>query len=582
MTQLRLQRPLGALWKVWTWSRDLLSRLVSSDGLSSRNTRLGFEKRTGHPRGSYSTLGALIGNARPRMLLDRAPSNLHLAFSTSTSRRDLDTVTVPSSLDRGGLPQEICHPSLPNEAGNSITSPPGTIPVKQQPTSPPTRRPLESPHVPSTYKISVTRPQDEIPTAGLGYWGHDLYRGPQGEPVRLHYCRSTETSERVAQLFLEDRVLGVDLEWKPSALIKDGPKKNVALIQLANEARVALFHVALFRESEEDPQRLIPPSLKKIIESSEITKVGIAIKGDCTRLRNYLGLDPQGLLELSHLHKLVKYSQNDPGMVDRRLVSLAIQMNEHLDMPICKSQDVRSSDWTKLLNWSQLQYAASDAYAVFHLHDVLERKRKALHPTPPYPAHAELNLPILLAPASKLVVSTSPDMVIPASDTNDAPEQQLLLDDEKINNNILPSERSAEQQQPPPIPIPIKPPPHPQVIQADTWILDYRAGIQPPGVVRAMRSQLRAYVLWHRHDLNLEDVARLLRDPPLQMTTVGGYILEAIRLEKKLAYDLDRLRMVLEYLPASRKRLYRHLLIKSGGGRNDGGVLEDDDDDDDE
>ncbi len=565
MTRLRLQRPLGALWKVWTWSRDLLSRLVPIESLGTRRINLGVEARNGHPRRSYtsaSSFGGLLGNVRPRRLLDRAPSNLQSAFSTATSLRSLDTVTAQSSLD-GGLPQDICYPNLSNDAEGSVV-PPDTLiqDVRtKQTTSPPSRRPLESPHVPLTYKISVVRSTDEKTTSGVPtvqYWGHDLYRGSQDEPVRLHYCRSTETSERVAQLFLEDRVLGFDMEWKPSALIKDGAKKNVALIQLANEARVALFHVALFRESEGDPGRLIPPTLKKIIESPEITKVGIAIKGDCTRLRNFLCLEPQGLLELSHLYKLVKYCREEPRKIDKKLVSLATQVEEHLEMPICKDQDVRSSDWTKLLNWSQLQYAASDAYAVLHLHDVLERKRQVLDPTPPYPAHAELNLPILLAPGA------SPEVPLPLSRTTVGTASiEREVDPTMINTS---ADSSSEEPQPPilgSISRPIKPF-HPQVHQAETWVLDYRAGIQPPEVVRAMRSQLRAYALWHCHELSLEDVARLLRDPPLQMTTVGGYILEAIRLEKKLAYDLERLKTVLEHLPASRKRPYQHLLFKRG------------------
>lgn len=40
--------------------------------------------------------------------------------------------------------------------------------------------------------------------------------------------------------------------------------------------------------------------------------------------------------------------------------------------------------------------AASDAYACICLYRILEAKRKALTPTPPMPAYAELGLPILL------------------------------------------------------------------------------------------------------------------------------------------------------------------------------------------
>ena len=464
-------------------------------------------------------------------------------MSTSANLRNLET--LPLDLDESLL-GSVGYPSLPDDGDRATTTPRSALAE----TASRNLSPRTLQHVPLTYRLSPellrqarlkTAPSDTV------YWRHDLYQGSDDEPVKLHYCRNTETAERVAALFLHDRVLGFDLEWKAQALIKDGIRKNVALIQLANESRVALFHVALFREGE-DATRLIPSTLKKILESPEITKVGIAIKADATRLRNFLGLDPQGLFELSHLHKLVKYSVDDPRKVNKKLVSLAEQAEEHFHMPIWKGDDVRSSDWTKPLQMQQLQYAASDAYAVLHLHDILERKRRRMDPTPPCPAHAELNLPIRLA--SGVAVPATDDVSIElAVHVGAAPPL------ETVPMETRPNPRGSSTSSMP------RAPKNPLVQQADTWALEYRATVHPPEVVRALPAQLRAYALWYRYEHSVEEIARTLRDPPLQMTTVGNYIVEAIRLEKSLAYDRDRLQEVLEHVPASRKKPYQHLLF---------------------
>ncbi|KAK3077155.1 hypothetical protein LTS18_011073, partial [Coniosporium uncinatum] len=123
---------------------------------------------------------------------------------------------------------------------------------------------------------------------------------------------------------------------------------------------------------------------------------GVAVKADCSRVTEYLGVTVRGIMELSHMHKLVKHSTSEPRKVDKRLVALAKQVEEHLQLPLSKGE-VRGSDWSLPLNHQQVVYAASDAYAGLRLFDVLEAKRLALDPVPPRPGFAELGLPIQLA-----------------------------------------------------------------------------------------------------------------------------------------------------------------------------------------
>ena len=186
------------------------------------------------------------------------------------------------------------------------------------------------------------------------HWDYALYRGPLGEKVKVHYCKSKADTERIARLFFDEEVLGFDIEWKPNATANEGIKKNVALIQIASEKRIALFHIARFR-GEDSVDNLVTPTFKWIMQSPRITKVGVSIKADCTRLRRFMGIESRGLFELSHLHKLVKHSASDAGSINKRLVRLATQVEEHLGLPLWKGQDVRSSDWSVELNYQQVQ-----------------------------------------------------------------------------------------------------------------------------------------------------------------------------------------------------------------------------------
>ncbi|KAJ9294259.1 hypothetical protein DTO271G3_7121 [Paecilomyces variotii] len=248
-------------------------------------------------------------------------------------------------------------------------------------------------------------PEDQLHTPR--FWSHHLCKRPGGENITVHYCKSLERTEQVARYFLDSPVVGFDIEWKAQASLSDGIQNNLSLIQLANEERIALFQIALFKPAK-TLNDLVAPSLQKILESSDITKVGVSIRADSTRLRKFLGIDAHGLLELSHLYKLVKYSQSNPKLVNKRLVNLSLQVEEHLGLPLDKDDDVRRSDWTRPLDYSQVQYAATDPYACLCLFNVMEAKRKALDPVPPRPAFVELDLPIRFASGEAVSVDASP------------------------------------------------------------------------------------------------------------------------------------------------------------------------------
>lgn len=195
---------------------------------------------------------------------------------------------------------------------------------------------------------------EPIPSSTPQFWSHSSQHSPDGRKLIVHYCRTLQSTEEAVQHFLGSKVLGFDMEWKAQASGWDSIQSNVSVIQIANEERIAIFQVALFKPAR-SLEDLVSPSLKRLIESPDVMKVGVSIKADCTRLRKYLDIDAKATFELSHLYKLIKYGKDNPKLVNKRGVNLSEQINEHFGLPLEKSDDVRCSDWTRALSYRQVQ-----------------------------------------------------------------------------------------------------------------------------------------------------------------------------------------------------------------------------------
>ena len=110
------------------------------------------------------------------------------------------------------------------------------------------------------------------PASAASYWHFTLYQGPGGDTdkVKIHYCRNKETTEKAAQLFLDEEVVGFDIEWKANSSAMHGITKNIALIQIASEQRVLLAHIARYpnaaiSEKEQQVEDFVAPSVRKIM-----------------------------------------------------------------------------------------------------------------------------------------------------------------------------------------------------------------------------------------------------------------------------------------------------------------------------
>ncbi|KAG8525386.1 uncharacterized protein KY384_009030 [Bacidia gigantensis] len=388
-------------------------------------------------------------------------------------------------------------------------------------------------HIPyDTMSAALSAPEN----SEQSYWQHSLYRGPNSDQqvVKVHYCKTKETMESVSQLFADEQVLGFDIEWMANSSANHGTRRNVSLIQIASEERVALFHIARFPDND-TADAFVSPTFRNIMESPDILKVGVAILGDSTRLRNFLGIHCRGLHELSFLYKIIKYHSGQLDKINRYPVSLAQQVQEHLGLPLLKDQ-VQTSDWSKNLDSEQTRYAASDPYACLQLFHCLEAKRLALDPVPERPAFAELKQRLLVkrlplkrddddsessddsfvtcieASSDEDIDSMAADFRLVDIRDSNLPLENLRVNDEHHNKASSPS-KLAEM-------------PLTKADRASNWATSYRES-QPMGP-QIPSANLRAYYLWHHQQLELPEIASTLRTPPLKYITVLEYVCEAV------------------------------------------------------
>ncbi|KAF1918704.1 hypothetical protein BDU57DRAFT_511421 [Ampelomyces quisqualis] len=248
---------------------------------------------------------------------------------------------------------------------------------------------------PLAYELQLPKQQTTLQNFGFNprnpvkksWWSHRLYRGPENKPVQILYSKTKDDSEKIVQQFLEEPVVGFDMEWPWNDWNGAKLQNKIGLIQVANESTIALFHIGL--HPGKTPDDIIAPSLRKLIEDPKIGKLGVGIlSADFARLRRYFHLKPRGAVELSHLYRLIKFGGWKPELVSTKLVSLARLVEDQLGHPLYKG-DVRTSNWSKPLSQDQINYAAGDAYAGYMLYHYMNYKRLKMTPVSPLPIHAE-------------------------------------------------------------------------------------------------------------------------------------------------------------------------------------------------
>ena len=178
----------------------------------------------------------------------------------------------------------------------------------------------------------------------------------------------------------------------------------------------------------------------------------------------------------------------------------------------------------------------------------MEGKRKALKPTPPRPAHAELNLPIILANGKTVATYDEPYEVKDEKPSENISAQPADLEEMARDFFDIAIEDSERKPSAASKSAALGSKKSPEITAAETWVANWRSTLPPGYKPRATQSQLRAYALWSELGKEVSEAADILRDPPLQASTVASYIVEAIKLER-LPFQDHRLKKVWELLP---------------------------------
>jgi RNA polymerase sigma factor for flagellar operon FliA len=175
-----------------------------------------------------------------------------------------------------------------------------------------------------------------------------LYQGIAIADVVL--ADSPAAAADACRLLLAETVLGFDTEAKPT-FAKGEVSTGPHLIQLATEERVYLFPVR--------PQ-MDYAGLQQILESRQILKVGFGLGSDLTQLRARLGIEAQGILDLSRAL---------PGEKPKQTMGAKTAVARYLGRRMQKSKHITTSNWSHpRLNERQMLYAANDAQAALRVY----------------------------------------------------------------------------------------------------------------------------------------------------------------------------------------------------------------------
>lgn len=153
-------------------------------------------------------------------------------------------------------------------------------------------------------------------------------------------------------------VVGFDTESRPT-FNKGEHAQGPHLIQLSTQAHAYLFPA---------PNNVLPATLRTLLESASVRKVGFDLRSDLAMLRANFGIECRGIDDLVTRFKKLGY-RNTVGAVQ----AVALLTGTHYR----KSKSAKMSNWAApTLTDSQQLYAANDAYVALRCYQLLEKQRQ--------------------------------------------------------------------------------------------------------------------------------------------------------------------------------------------------------------
>lgn len=199
----------------------------------------------------------------------------------------------------------------------------------------------------------------------------------QIEMDRVHVIVNRDNYYRMLGDLVRFPILGFDAEWKFG-------ESQIDLIQLASNCRIYLIDLRTLRITPNEWRKLG----RKIFNNEEILKLGFSQDGDISMLKKSLpalSLTYEKSTSYIDLKKLWKYMSEQPKFRlpyqdysgGRTKQDLRQLVTSCLGKPLDKSQQF--SNWSRRpLTSQQIMYAASDAYCLLEVYDVLNREAARL------------------------------------------------------------------------------------------------------------------------------------------------------------------------------------------------------------
>lgn len=165
-------------------------------------------------------------------------------------------------------------------------------------------------------------------------------------PGRIIVVLNEREADKAVDYLLNAELLGFDTETKPS--FRKGHQNTVALLQVSTNDTCFLFR--LHRTG-------LCPSIKKLLETTEVRKIGLSWHDDILSLKKCGEFQPNGFIDLQdHMKEL--------GIEDTGLAKLYANI---FGQRISKREQL--SNWeADVLSEKQKAYAATDAWACVMLY----------------------------------------------------------------------------------------------------------------------------------------------------------------------------------------------------------------------
>ncbi|XP_059782121.1 exonuclease mut-7 homolog isoform X2 [Balaenoptera ricei] len=234
-------------------------------------------------------------------------------------------------------------------------------------------------------ELRQLRIQERTAEAPLEDGKDDYYQLPISRE-HLHFLASWEDLARHQEELLQPgRVVGVDLEWRPS--FGAGGRPQASLMQVAVEGRVFLLDLPrLSSPAGGQAPQAFSRLVSRLLADPSITKLGYGMAGD---LRSLGASCPalaqaekqlQGSVDLLQVHRQMRAADRPAPGVDGAAGprGLSLLVRQVLGKPLDKMQQL--SNWDRRpLGEGQLVYAAADAYCLLEVYWALCREPARFH-----------------------------------------------------------------------------------------------------------------------------------------------------------------------------------------------------------